>query len=379
MFSRKIEAQIKQKLFKGKAIIIFGARQVGKTTMIKNIISTVNEKTLWFNGDEADVRELLSSTTSIHLKMLFGNNKIICIDEAQRIPNIGITLKLITDNIKNVQVIATGSSAFELSNKTNEALTGRKYEFWLYPFSFYELLQNSDLLTETRMLEHRLIYGCYPEVVTNNDNKIELLKLITGSYLYKDLLMIEGIKKPVLLEKLLKALALQLGSEVSYNELGKLLQTKSDTIEKYIHLLELVYVIFKVNAFSRNVRNELRKGKKIYFYDNGIRNAILGNFNNLQSRTDVGALWENYIISERKKIINSSYIKSYFWRTTQQQEVDYIETDAEKINAFEIKWNKKRKQKSLTFTRAYPESSFSIINKSNYYEFLTDNNRKKNN
>jgi len=372
MITRTIESRIKERLFNGKAIIIYGARQVGKTTLINNIVNETGEKYLYLNGDEADVRELLTNTTSGLLKSYFGNNKIVVIDEAQRVSNIGLTLKLITDQIKEIQVIATGSSAFELSNSINEPLTGRKYEFYLYPFSFGEMVNENNLLSEKRLLEHRLIYGYYPEIVVNQGREIELLKLLTNSYLYKDLLMLEGIKKPFLLEKILKALALQVGSEVSFNEIGNLVQAKSETVEKYVSLLEKVYVIFTLNAYSRNVRNEIRKGKKIYFYDNGVRNTIIGNFNPINSRTDIGALWENYIISERIKYLNNKNenVSNYFWRTTQQQEIDYIEEIEGNLNAYELKWKKDKVHFPTTFKNAYPNCDYKLINNDNFFEFL---------
>ncbi|MBU0487207.1 MAG: ATP-binding protein [Bacteroidetes bacterium] len=372
MIPRAIETRIKDRLFQGKAIIVYGARQVGKTTLIEKIVAETGVSALWLNGDEADVREIFVDATSVGLKAYFGNHKIVVIDEAQRILNIGLTIKLITDQIKNIQVIATGSSAFELADSIKEPLTGRKYEFNLYPLSFGEMTKETGLLHEKRLLEHRLIFGYYPEIVTKSGNETELLKLLAGSYLYKDLLMLEGIKKPVLLEKILKALALQVGSEVSYHEIGNLVNASNETVEKYISLLEQTYIIFQLNAFSRNVRNEIRKGKKIYFYDNGIRNAIIGNLNPLHTRVDKGALWENFIISERFKFLqyNQESFSPYFWRTTQQQEVDYIEERAGKLRAFEIKWKSSKGRLPVTFDKAYPDTEFKLVNKDNYFEFI---------
>jgi predicted AAA+ superfamily ATPase len=315
---------IKTKLFKGKAILIFGPRQSGKSTMIDDLLKEENYNWLYLNGDEADVREILTRTTSTKLKVLSGSNTIVFIDEAQRISNIGLTLKSFTDRLKNIQIIVTGSSAFELSGKVNEPLTGRKYEFMLYPVCFAEMVQHHVLLEEKRLLEHRLIFGYYPEIVIKQGEEKELLKLLADSYLYKDLLMLEQIKKPILLEKLLKALALQVGSEVSYHELAQTIQADKGTVEKYIDLLEKAFVLFRLPALNRNVRNEIKKGKKIYFYDCGIRNAIINNFNAINARTDVGALWENFVIAERLKHLRYNGIdtKQFFWRTTQQQEID---------------------------------------------------------
>lgn len=373
MITRRIEQSIKERLFKGKAIIIFGARQVGKTSMVRKITEELQKKTLWLNCDESDVREILTNTTSGRLRALFGDNQLVVIDEAQRVQNIGITLKLITDEIKEVQLIATGSSAFELADSIKEPLTGRKYEFFLHPITFEEMLTHTNQLSEKRLLEHRLIFGYYPEIVSNQGNEAELLKLLAGSYLYKDLLMLEGIKKPILLEKILRALALQLGNEISYQEIGQLVQAKGETVEKYIALLEQVYIVFQLNAYSKNVRNEIKKGKKVYFWDNGIRNAVLGNYNLLQSRTDVGALWENFLISERRKMLENlgQIHSSWFWRTTQQQEIDYIEEINGKQFAYEIKWNNSKARFPITFTKAYPQCETNLVNKNNYDDFIS--------
>jgi len=372
---RDIETRVKQKLFKKKAILIFGARQVGKTTFIETLFK--NEKDILFlDGDEADNRELLSNTTSTRIKSIIGKHKIVCIDEAQRIDNIGLTIKLFTDKIKDVQVIVTCSSAFELANKLNEPLTGRKYEFYLFPLSFNEMVRHHGLIEESRLLKHRLIYGYYPEIVVDAGAEVEHLKLISESYLYKDLLMLETIKKPILLQKIVKALALQLGSEVSYFDLSRLLEIDKETVEKYIDILEKAYIIFQLPALSRNVRNEIKKGRKIYFYDNGIRNAVIGNFSSIDNRTDVGALWENFLISERKKIVINQGIdiNRYFWRTTQQQEIDYIEEINEKLFAYEFKWSKNKNKFPATFLNAYPKTHTTIISRENYTDFLISDN-----
>lgn len=375
MIDRIIEKAILDKLFKGKAILIFGARQVGKTTLINKIAGEINEQTLVLNGDEPDVRELLSNATSRRLKAYFGNNKLVIIDEAQGIKDIGITLKLITDQLKDVQIMATGSSAFELADKTAESLTGRKYEFKLYPLSFGELVAQYGLLEEKRVLEHRMIFGYYPEIVNNETLAKEHLKLIAGSYLYKDILMLGKIKKTFLLEKILRALAIQVGNEVSFNEIGNMVQAKGETVEKYIDLLEKAYIIFRLPAFSRNVRNEIKKGKKIYFCDNGIRNAIIGSFNPIEKRTDTGALWENFVVSERMKFLRHSGIDTtmYFWRTTQQQEIDLIEEAESMLSAYEIKWQKRKVRFSRTFLNAYPDCKMHIIMKDNVEDFLLFN------
>ena len=373
MISRELEKQLVQHFFRGKIIMLSGARQVGKTTLIEMLLQKRKEKVLYLNADETDVRELLTDTTSTSLKSIVGNNKIVFIDEAQRVKNIGITLKLFADQIKDVQVIVTGSSSFDLASEINEPLTGRKYEFMLFPLSFSEMVEHHGHLEEKRLLEHRLIYGYYPEIVTKPGEEKELLKLLANSYLYRDLLTLEQIKKPVLLEKILRALALQLGSEVSYNEVAQLVNADQETVEKYIDLLEKSFVLFRLPAFSHNVRNEIKKGKKIYFYDNGIRNAIIGNFNLLINRNDTGALWENFLISERMKYLyyNNINVKRYFWRTVQQQEIDYIEEQERKLSVYEFKWNKKARAKfPKTFIRAYPDSETHLVTQGNFESFL---------
>jgi len=373
MVKRDQEEQIQKYLFRQKTVILYGARQTGKTTLVESLVKKFDHQVLFLNGDDSDIRTILSEPNAEKLKPIIGNNKIIVIDEAQRVSETGLVLKIIHDNFKDVQLIATGSSAFELANKIKEPLTGRKFEFNLYPFSFGEMVNYHGFITEKRLLEHRLIFGYYPDIVLNMDLEQKLLKDLASSYLYKDLLMLEQIQKPALLEKILKALALQIGSEVSYNELAGLIGSDKGTVEKYIDLLEKAFIIFRLNGLNRNVRNEIKKGKKIYFYDNGIRNAIIGNFLPLTSRVDSGALWENFLVSERMKFNNNNNIdiKSYFWRTTQQQEIDYIEDFGNKLNAYEFKWNPNKKGfLSKTFLNAYPESSFKIISPDTMHEFL---------
>lgn len=373
MIKRVLEKNIEDRMFKGKALLLFGPRQCGKSTLVEDFLAGTKQNFLYLNGDEADVREILTNTTSARLKVLAGENQIVFIDEAQRVSNIGLTLKLFTDQLKDIQVIATGSSAFELSNKVNEPLTGRKYEFMLYPLCFKEMVDHHGLLEEKRLLEQRLIYGYYPEIVTKQGQEKELLTLLANSYLYKDLLTLEQIKKPILLEKLLKALALQIGSEVNYNELSQTVGADKGTVEKYIDLLEKAFVLFRLPALNRNVRNEIKKGKKVYFFDCGIRNAIINNFNPLHTRTDTGALWENFFIAERLKHLRYNGIEAtqYFWRTTQQQEIDLIEETNEKMIAFECKWNENAKAKfPQTFIGNYPGAELKVANQKNVDEFI---------
>ena len=373
MIKREIQPVIEQKLFKGKAIILTGPRQVGKTTLLKQIAGSVNVPVLTLNCDEPEVRSLLTDTNIQKLKTIIGRHKLVMIDEAQRVKNIGLTLKLIIDRFQDVQVLATGSSSLDLANEINESLTGRKFEYYLYPFSARELALAGNILTEQQNLEKRLIYGAYPDVINFAGEEKECLLNLAGSYLYRDVLAMSNIRKPAQLENLLTALALQTGHEVSYNELAQTVQTNSETIERYICLLEQCFIIFRLGAFSRNFRNEIKKGKKIYFYDNGIRNAILQNFSPLNLRQDVGALWENYFISERLKAnhYRRYFARSFFWRTFQQQEIDLIEDADGLLTAFEIKWNEKRKPKlPETFAQTYPNHKFCIVNRTNYMDFL---------
>jgi predicted AAA+ superfamily ATPase len=373
MIDRFIADLIQDELYEGKALLIYGPRQVGKTTAIKKLIAQQAQSYLFLNADEADVRESLENTTSTQLRLLFGNHKIVFIDEAQRVANIGITLKLITDVLTDIQVIATGSSAFDLASKTQEALTGRKREFFMSPLSFAEMVQHHGLLEEKRHLEQRMIYGYYPEIVTKPIKANNNLRELAESYLFKDVLQLDFIKKPILLTKIIKAIALQIGSEVSLQEISRLVGADVHTVEKYIDILEKAFVIFTLPALSRNVRNEIRKGRKIYFYDTGIRNALISNFNGLKNRTDTGALWENFVIAERMKWLryNNKRVDRYFWRTTQQQEIDYLEEENGQFRAVEFKWNSKQKARfSKTFLNAYPIANSMVISPENIEHFV---------
>jgi len=373
MIPRIIKSQIQDDLFKGKAVIVTGPRQVGKTTLLEALREENQLKGLWLNCDEPDIRLLLENTTSTQLKALIGDYKLVFIDEAQRVKNIGLTLKLLVDNLKNVQVIATGSSALELANEINEPLTGRKWEYNLYPLSTLEMVNYTSKLEEGRLLEQRLIYGLYPDIVINSANAQTALIALANDYLYKDLLSIETIRKPALLEKILVSLAFQVGSEVSFFELAQNVGADPKTVEHYVQLFEKCFIIFQVGAFSRNLRNEIKKSRKIYFCDNGIRNAIIKNFNPITLRQDVGALWENFLMSERRKAntYNKHFVNTYFWRTHSQQEIDLIEESAGILQAKEFKWNDRGKTKfPNTFSNAYPDSLFEVITKANYLDFL---------
>jgi uncharacterized protein len=372
MIPRILENIISGKINKGKAIILLGARQVGKTTLLEKVFFK-NEDVLWLTGDSPDVKALFDSPSADRLRLYFGNKNIIIIDEAQLIPDIGLRLKLITDYIKDVQLIATGSSSFELSNRLNEPLTGRKWEYKLYPLSFGELVNYHGFLTEKRAINHRLVYGYFPDVINHPGEEKNILKLLTDSYLYKDILMLENIKKPEKIIRLLQALAYQISNQVSFNELGQLCGLDNKTTEKYITLLEQAFIIFRLGSFSRNLRNELKFSRKIYFFDNGIRNALISNFTLAENRTDIGALWENFLVAERikKNAYDENWINSWFWRTTEHQEIDYIEESGGVLNAFEFKWSQVKSVKiSKSFTRAYPNAKLKIIHFENIEEFL---------
>ena len=370
MIKRILEEKIAQKLDKGKAILVIGPRQVGKTTLITSILE--NRAHLFLDGDDPTVRNLLTNPNTEQLKSIIGNHTTVFIDEAQRIENIGLTLKIITDQFKNTQLIVSGSSAFELNNQTSEPLTGRKWEYKLYPISWQELEGSIGYVKSEQQLELRMLYGMYPDVINNPGDEIEVLKQLTNSYLYKDILAFSGIRKPQVLEKLLRALALQLCSEVSYNELAQLVGVDKNTVANYIDVLEKGYVIFRLSSFSRNLRNEIKTNQKIYFYDTGVRNAIIGNFNLLDSRSDKGGLWENFLIAERIKKLayDSSLAKSYFWRTKQQQEIDYVEEVSGRITGYEFKWSEKAKAKlPKSFMESY-NATIEVIHRNNFREFV---------
>jgi len=370
MIRREISDIITAKTGSGKAIIIIGARQVGKTTLVRTLLQ--DKSLLFLDGDDPVSRRLLTDANTEQLKDLIKDAPFVFIDEAQRIENIGLTLKIIVDQISNTQLFITGSSSFELGNLVKEPLTGRKWEYVLYPISWKEFRDYAGLLKSEQQLPLRLVYGMYPEIITSPGSEAELLKQLSDSYLYKDILSYSGIRKPEILHKLLRALAFQVTSEVSYRELSILLGIDTKTVSAYIELLEQAYVIFKLGSFSRNLRNEIKTNQKIYFYDNGILNIVKGNLNPLEIRDDKGALWENFLISERIK--RNAYtiplVQSYFWRTKQQQEVDYIEESGGKIEGFEFKWNPKAKVKiPKSFTEGY-QADIKVIHPENFNEFI---------
>lgn len=374
MIDRILQQTLEEQLFNGKLLLITGPRQVGKSTLLGKIESVLSKKVLFLNCDEPDVRELLKKPTSSQLKNLIGSAEVVMIDEAQRVKDIGITLKLAFDNLPNVQFIVTGSSALELANEINEPLTGRKFEYHLYPLSIKELVNHNSLLEAKRNWQHYLLYGLYPDVINQKGNEKEVLKNLTDSYLYKDVFNFQEVRKPEIFDKLLKALALQLGSEVSYNELAKAVGSDIQTVQRYLDLLEKTFIVFRLHSFSRNVRNELKKSRKVYFYDNGVRNAIINNYQPIELRHDKGVLWENFLVAERMKFnhYRKLYTNNYFWRTSQQQEIDYVEEYDGILHAYEFKINPKTKTKfPTTFLSAYPDHELSIVNPDNFLEFLT--------
>lgn len=371
MIKRTLGDRIHSKIGRGKAIMIIGPRQVGKTTLILKHLEGLDYK--FFNGDDPVTRTQLDTPNTEQIRVLLGNRKIVFIDEAQRIKNIGLTMKIIVDQFPEVQLWISGSSSFSLFNELNEPLTGRKWEYEMFPISWEEFENDKGYLVAESQLEDRLRFGMYPDVINNPGEEVEILQTLVNSYLYKDILAYSGIKKPDVLDKLVRAIALQLGSEVNYNELSQLVGVDKNTVEKYISVLEKGYVIFRLPSYNRNVRNEIKKGRKIYFYDNGIRNIIIGSMNEVSLRTDVGALWENFLISERVKQNKYKFTlaKSFFWRTTQQQEIDYVEEIGTTLKAFEFKWNPKRKAKiSKTFTKQYDAEGV-VISRNNFREFVS--------
>lgn len=371
--SRQIEPKIVDNLFKGDVVIIYGARQVGKTTLVREIIKNQPDlSTKYLNCDEGDIQKAFSEAdTSFALKRIIGDAKLVVLDEAQRVRNIGLKLKLLVDNFPDQQIIATGSSSFDLSNEVKEPLTGRSREFWLYPLTSSEMFPTGDNLEFSRNLETILIYGSYPKVfesVSNDDKKIQIEKIVSN-YLYKDVLKFQSLKNAEIVRKLLEALALQIGSEVSYNELSSLLQISRQTVESYVEILEKAFVIFKLTPYSKNLRKEIGKLRKIYFYDLGVRNALIDSLKPISLRNDIGALWENFVASEFKKKNNfiSNMKNLYFWRTYDGQEIDLVEEDEGKLLGYEVKWNKVRKSAPKAWKQNYKEASWKVITKDNYF------------
>jgi uncharacterized protein len=372
---RIIKEEIKKNIKPQKVLILYGPRQVGKTTLLNEIIKEIKEDYLFLQGEDRTVREWMESQSIKIFKENIGNKKLLIIDEAQKIEKIGLNLKLIVDNISNIKIIVTGSSSFELANKAGEPLVGRSIKIDLFPISQIELSKNEQLFQTKENLPFRLIYGSYPEIITtgNISEKRDKLNNIVDGYLYKDVLEIDEIKKSKKIIDLLKLLAFQIGGEVSLNELANNLSLNQRTVEKYIDLLEKFFVIKKLDGFSRNLRKEISKYSRFYFYDNGIRNALINNFNDLNTRDDIGQLWENYLVIERlkKQSYKKIYSNNYFWRTYDMQEVDFVEERDGKLFGFEFKWKKKKAKIPKDWQKTYKNSEFKIINQDNYLEFIT--------
>jgi hypothetical protein len=374
MIKRILTTTIAERIGLGKAIILIGARQVGKSTTFDDLMRGLDKPVLSLNCDDTAVRDELTAISTTNLKRLIGNNKIIMIDEGQRLSDIGIIVKQIVDNYHDVQVMVTGSSSLDLRNQLNEPLTGRKYEFIMYPVSTAELYNTEGYIPTKQLLDFRIIYGSYPDVLTHPEEARELITGLSDSYLYKDILELDSVRKSDLLRKLLVALALQVGSEVSYNEVANTIGSDSRTVEKYIDLLEKCFVIYRIYGLNRNLRNELKKSKKILFYDNGVRNAILNNFAPIDLRSDMGALWENFFIMERIKAnaYAGRYANYYFWRTTDQKEIDFVEESDGTFTIFEMKWNPRKGNVKFpkAFLDSYPCTATHVVTPDNYLDLL---------
>ena len=372
--ARTLQAKIEERLAPGKAVLIYGARRVGKTILLKEIFNKIEGKKMLLIGEDMDVQNMLQNRSVHHYRQLFEGITLLAIDEAQSIPEIGSVIKLIIDEIPHIQVIATGSSSFDLLNKIGEPLVGRASQFLLTPFSIREIAQKQNGMELRQNLENRIVYGSYPEVVgmTSNTMKEEYLRDIVNAYLLKDILAIDGLRNTAKMNRLLQLVAFQIGSEVSYEELGKQLGMHRETVEKYLDLLSKVFVVYKLGAFSRNMRKEVSKAGKWYFYDNGIRNAIIGDFKDANSRMDMGKLWENFFITEKLKDNQNHLLhcQFHFWRTYDQQEIDLIEEKNEVINAYEMKWGKKLPKAPAGFMKTYTGADFNVVNPDNYLEFL---------
>ncbi|OGM25763.1 hypothetical protein A2627_01675 [Candidatus Woesebacteria bacterium RIFCSPHIGHO2_01_FULL_39_28] len=371
---RRLEETLKANLFQGKVVVVYGARQVGKTTLVKKVVEDLKITSGYLNCDELDVlSRLQNAETSEALKQILGGNKLVVIDEAQRVKNIGLKLKLMVDNFPEIQIVATGSSSFDLANEVNEPLTGRIFEFWLFPLTLNELFTKDQDIEADRKLESLLVYGSYPDVyqLESEDLKAQRVKYLASNYLYKDILKFNNIKSSETVLKLLQALALQIGSEVSYNELAAMVGIGKNTVSEYIQLLEKAFIIFRLRPYSGNLRKAIGKMRKIYFLDLGIRNAVINNLNPINIRDDVGKLWENFVISEKyKQQLGLGFATNYyFWRTYDQQEVDLVEDKGGELKGFEITWGDKNK-KSPKAWQEYKNASWKLINKNNYLEEL---------
>ncbi len=366
---------IKKYMVPQKVFIVYGPRRCGKTTLLEHMLEGVKEEYLFVSGEDITVQSYLSSQSIEKLKSFIGKRKLLVIDEAQKIKNIGLNLKLIVDHIDGIKVVASGSSSFDLAKQIGEPLTGRKFTIKMFPLSQMELNGIQTRAETDAFLEQRLIYGAYPEIVLNKDDsqKVLYLREIVNSYLYKDILELDGVRHSDKIVRLLQLLAFQVGKEVSFNELGTQLGMSKNTVERYLDLLTKAFVIFKLSGFSRNLRKEITKNSKYYFYDVGIRNALINNFNPMSIRDDVGMLWENYIIVE--KIKKQEYLSipsnNYFWRTYDRKEIDFIEEYGGRLFGYEIKWQKKKEKIPKEWFEVYKNAEGAVITKDNYLDFIT--------
>lgn len=371
--TRILQSEIEKRMQRGKVMLLFGARRVGKTMLIKAIADKFQGKKLLLNGEDLTTHALLAEKTVANYTFLLNGVDLLIIDEAQNIPDIGSKLKLIVDELPNIFVIASGSSSFDLLNLTGEPLVGRSKTFYLFPFSQEEMMQVENGVEVFQHLEQKLIFGTYPQLINldSTDKKEYLFDLVNG-YLLKDILSIDGLRNSNKMSDLLRLIAFQVGNLVSYDELGRQLGLSKNTVEKYLDLLSKVFIVYKLNAFSGNMRKEISKSAKWYFYDNGIRNALISNFSPLSIRKDVGQLWESYVLSERikRKHFHLLPINHYFWRTYDQQEVDLIEMQDQQMVAYECKWSAKSSKAPAAFLKTYPEASFSEINQQNFVDFI---------
>jgi hypothetical protein len=370
LINRTIQSRIEEYFVPGKVIVLLGPRRVGKTVLVRQIISSITEPVLFLNGEDINTREMLARRSVPHYLQLLDGRKILIIDEAQKIPDVGAALKLMIDEIAGLRVLITGSSAFDVENRTGEPLTGRKYTFRLYPLSDAEYDQKYSVPERKDKMKERLIYGCYPELLTmsNSGMKAAYLNDLVSSYLLKDILVFENIKKSDKILSLLRLIAFQTGSEISTTEIGRQLGMSENTVSQYLDLLSKVFIIHKVGGFSRNLRKEISKSSKWYFFDNGIRNILVANLNPVELRNDVGQLWENYIISERIKFQQYSgmIVNNFFWRTYDQQEIDWVEERGGQLHAFEFKWSENKHPKApIGWSKTYPDASYSVVNPDN--------------
>lgn len=365
---------LRQLLGPGKVVVLYGARRTGKTTLVEEFLKEIKEPFLFVSGEDITVQEFLASRSVEKLKAFVGINRLLIVDEAQRIRDIGLNLKLIVDHIAGIRVVATGSSSFDLARSVGEPLTGRKYTLRLYPLAQFEIGQTENPAQTTANLENRLVYGSYPEIVLISDNRRreQYLREIVSSYLYKDVLELDGVRHSAKIARLLQMIAFQIGKEVSYAELASHLGMSKNTVERYLDLLEKAFVVFRLQGFSRNLRKEITKNCRYYFLDVGIRNALINNYNPLSLRDDVGLLWENYLVMERLK--KQEYMgpaaNNYFWRTYTRQEIDFVEEREGRLDSFEMKWGKGRNRPPREWAAAYPEAGWQVINRYNYLEFI---------